>query len=223
MTADRSRPANGHPAAAPAEEALPEGHPEEALPAADTFDPSAASIQPPPPAAETGELATEELPEAVRKLQAALHDLHLEQAAFRTYRERMDQEKADIRKYGAQQFAFDLLRVVDYFRMSLAFELPADLPPAVTGVLEGVRFTITEFERVLEQHGIRPIDTSGGFDAACMEAVAARVEPGIAQGTVLSVEQPGYWYHDRVLRPARVVVAVESDAGEGDEQAASEG
>jgi len=141
------------------------------------------------------------------QLQAAMHDLKLERASFQTYRARIDKEKADIRRYGAQDLALDLLRVLDYFEMSLTFDLP-DLPANAQGVIEGVKYTVQELHKVLDQHGIVPLPTDGLFDAATMEAISTEVRDDLPPNTILSVATKGYLYKDRVLRPARVVVSV---------------
>lgn len=141
------------------------------------------------------------------QLQAALHDLKLERASFQTYRARIDKEKAEIRRYGGQDLSRDLLRVLDYFEMSLTFDLP-DLPANAQGVIEGVKYTVQELHKVLDQHGIVAIPTEGMFDATTMEAVSTEVREDLPPNTILSVATKGYMYKDRVLRPARVVVSV---------------
>lgn len=154
------------------------------------------------------------------QLHAALHDLKLERASFQTYRARVDKEKAEIRKYGGQELAGDLLRVLDYFEMSLTFDLPA-LDPQAQAVIEGVKYTVQELHRVLEQHGIEAINTGAGFDPSCMEVIGTEVAADVAPNTILSVATRGYRFRDRVLRPARVVLAAAPSAEEDAAPAAS--
>jgi len=61
---------------------------------------------------------------------------------------------------------------------------------------------------VLARQGIRPIDAAGKpFDPRYHEAVQEVEEPSREPGTVVEVIEDGYTIHDRLLRPARVVVA----------------
>jgi molecular chaperone GrpE len=65
----------------------------------------------------------------------------------------------------------------------------------------------------LRRFGITAIDALGQpFDPAWHEAVRQQPRPGVAPGTVVQVLEPGYRIHERVLRPARVVVAAASAA-----------
>ena len=65
---------------------------------------------------------------------------------------------------------------------------------------------------LLERHGVRPIETDGKFDPHVHEALLS--QPSEAEeGSVLDVIQKGYTLGDRVVRPARVVVAAAPAAG----------
>ena len=63
---------------------------------------------------------------------------------------------------------------------------------------------------------ITAIDPAGApFDPQVHEAMAAQPDPDAAPDSVLSVVQKGYQIHDRLLRPARVIVARAPATGEG--------
>ena len=144
-------------------------------------------------------------------LNAVIHDLHLEKASFKSFRQRVDAEKTEIRRYGGFDLAQDLIRVLDYFEMSLNFE-STELSEAGRNVIEGVKFTVQELHNVLAKHGVKPTDTSGTFDPNTMEAIERIVDTDDAAGTILETKTVGYMYKDRVLRTAQVVVAGESPA-----------
>jgi molecular chaperone GrpE len=81
---------------------------------------------------------------------------------------------------------------------------------------EGVRLVHRELATALEREGLAEIETSGRFDPHVHEALLS--QPSEAEeGSVLEVVQKGYRLGDRVLRPARVVVAAgppqEDDGG----------
>ena len=71
---------------------------------------------------------------------------------------------------------------------------------------EGVRLVHRSLAAWLERHGVRPIDTDGQFDPHVHEALLS--QPSEAEeGSVIDVVQKGYKLGERVVRPARVVVA----------------
>jgi molecular chaperone GrpE len=61
--------------------------------------------------------------------------------------------------------------------------------------------------QALEREGLAEIEADGKFDPHVHEALLAQPAPDLEQGDVLQVLQKGYRLGDRVLRPARVIVA----------------
>jgi molecular chaperone GrpE len=81
-----------------------------------------------------------------------------------------------------------------------------EVPPASDEVLEGVRLVHRALSDLLTKQGLAEIDTQGKFDPHVHEALLA--QPSDAEeGSVIEVVQKGYKLGDKVLRPARVVVA----------------
>jgi len=81
---------------------------------------------------------------------------------------------------------------------------------------EGVRLVHRQLASALEREGLAEIETDGKFDPHVHEALLS--QPSEAEeGSVIEVLQKGYRLGDRVLRPARVVVAGQKEAnGDGD-------
>src|SRR4030042_896153 len=80
--------------------------------------------------------------------------------------------------------------------------------------VEGVRLVERKFKTILEGQGVKPILTLGmAFDPNLHEAL--RQEKG-EEGIIISEIQKGYMLHDKLLRPARVVV------GKGEEEESKE-
>jgi molecular chaperone GrpE len=72
---------------------------------------------------------------------------------------------------------------------------------------EGVRLVHRALADVLAREGLAEIETDGAFDPHVHEALLSQPAEGAEAGSVLQVLQKGYRLGDRVLRPARVVVA----------------
>jgi molecular chaperone GrpE len=71
---------------------------------------------------------------------------------------------------------------------------------------EGVQLVHRELAGILEKEGLLEIDTSGHFDPHSHEALLSQPSER-EEGAVIEVLQKGYRLGDRVLRPARVIVA----------------
>jgi molecular chaperone GrpE len=89
--------------------------------------------------------------------------------------------------------------------------------PSTAKVLEGVRLVHRALADLLGREGLTEIDANGRFDPHVHEALLA--QPSEAEeGSVIQVLQKGYRLGDRVLRPARVVVAAPPpESSDGDD------
>jgi molecular chaperone GrpE len=81
-----------------------------------------------------------------------------------------------------------------------------EVPPTSNEVVEGVRLVHRALSTLLSKEGLAEIQTEGKFDPHVHEALLS--QPSDAEeGSVIEVVQKGYKLGDKVLRPARVVVA----------------
>ena len=72
---------------------------------------------------------------------------------------------------------------------------------------DGVRLVHRALADTARRHGLEEIETNGAFDPHVHEALLAQPAEDAEPGSVVQVLQKGYRLGDRVLRPARVVVA----------------
>lgn len=117
-------------------------------------------------------------------------------------RHKLDLEQAH--KGALKPFAGELLSVVDNLERSLEQKDTADL----AALYAGVELTLKLFQNILEKFSVKvinPLDQP--FDPHQHEAMSVQVHAEKAPGTVIAVLQKGYLLHDRLLRPAMVVVA----------------
>jgi molecular chaperone GrpE len=147
-----------------------------------------------------------------------VEDLQRERASFLNYRQRIEEEKTLIRRYGAQDLAFDLLNVIDYFEASLNFD---EKNASLDSVVQGVKFTIEEFKRILAKYGIEEIKPDIPFDPRIHEAFGTEVTDKAAPGTILAVHRKGYIYKDKVLRAAMVTIAQAPETPNSDRKGAA--
>jgi len=158
----------------------------------------------------------QQLEEKVKELEARLAetqskaDEYLDQwrrtaAEFANYRKRIEKERAEQAKYANAALLTKLLPLLDDF--DRAFQTLPDGLAKLTWI-EGIFLIHRKLNFILEQEGVKPIETQGKFfDPAFHEAVTYEEVDGYEDGQIIGEVQKGYMLHDRVLRPALVRVA----------------
>jgi molecular chaperone GrpE len=116
----------------------------------------------------------------------------------------------DVRKFAITEFVRELLVVVDNLQRTVAAAAARTRPTAENvALLEGVQATLRILMQTLQRFGVRPIEAlRQKFDPNLHEAIATIAEASQPSGTVTRVVEDGYMIHDRLLRPARVVVSI---------------
>ncbi|MCL2872672.1 MAG: nucleotide exchange factor GrpE [Betaproteobacteria bacterium] len=162
-------------------------------------------VAPPPPADVAADLAAL-LKKAETEAQELRDSFLRARAETENVRRQAREEIAKAGKFGIERFAADLLAVKD----ALELALTADASPEQ--VREGVALTLKQLDLAFEKSRIQADDPLGQpFDPHRHQAMQM-VEADAPANTVVQVFQKGYLLHDRVLRPAMVVVAKDKTA-----------
>jgi molecular chaperone GrpE len=123
---------------------------------------------------------------------------------------RADKRIADNAKYAVSNVAKALLQVADNLGRALLAAPPETRASsdALKNLATGVELTEKELGTVLENQGVRRLNVlNQPFDANFHNAIQEVENVGVPAGTVVQVFQDGYMIHDRLLRPAMVVVS----------------
>ncbi len=164
--------------------------------------------------------ALNDLEEKVAEAQAEArenHDRLLRMAAeFENFKKRSAREMEDTRKYATEQLITQLLTVVDNLERAIASAGAENSNDQ--GVVDGVSLTLAEVMKILEKHHVSPIESLGKpFDPAFHQAMTQEEREDHPPNTVVQEYQKGYLIHDRLLRPAMVVVSKASQGGKSPE------
>ena len=151
------------------------------------------------------------------------------QADFENYRKRAARDQERLVTHAHERLVRELLPVLD--DLERAAKPPArdsgpregvrgnrveapptgydqtDLRSQLDAVLDGVKLVERSLRAALEKEGLVEIETDGAFDPHVHEAVLAQPHEDAEPGAVLDVLQRGYRLGDKVVRPARVIVA----------------
>jgi molecular chaperone GrpE len=140
-------------------------------------------------------------------------------AEFDNYRKRSARETQDFRKYANESLLKELLPVVD--TLELAIKSAREESKGQESIVNGIDLTLKEILRVLNKFGVQPIEAlNQPFDPVFHQAVVGQESDTHPKNTVIQELQKGYTLHDRLLRPAMVVVAkpkTDGGAGQTDE------
>ena len=132
------------------------------------------------------------------------------QADFENFRKRAQREKDEARQFANQSLIEKQLPILDNFEMALAAAKDAD--PALR---DGVQMIYDQLLGILRDSGVETIDATGeDFDPNLHEAISQQETTEAEPGTVVEQVQRGYRLHERLVRPARVVVAKAPEAVE---------
>lgn len=124
-------------------------------------------------------------------------------ADYDNYRKRAQRDKEDVRQFANQGLLEKLLPVLDNFEMAITAVKEAD-----PSIKDGVQMIYDQLFNVLRDSGMEPIDGMGEqFDPNLHEALSQEETSDVNEGTVVQQVQRGYKLNDRLVRPARVVVA----------------
>ena len=158
---------------------------------------------------------TTETPEAAElealrtKLAATEQDLtnyKLRLADFENARKRLLRDAEVEKKYASESLTRDLLGALDNLDRAIgAAKSAGDTGPLVAGVSA----TASQFIDILRRYGVKRIECPPGtpFDPNLHQAVMEQPSADLKPGEVVQVLQQGFLLHDRVLRPASVIVA----------------
>ncbi len=122
-------------------------------------------------------------------------------AEYQNYRRRTEKEKSDIYAYANEEFAKQLLGVLDNFERAMETETED------AKYKEGMELILRQLRDVMEKNHVEEIDAlSKPFDPNCHHAVMNVQSEELESGTVAQVLQKGYTLNKKVIRPAMVAV-----------------
>ena len=127
-------------------------------------------------------------------------------ADFENYKKRMNRESESFKKYANESLIRELLPVVD--NLERAFDSASLNQEASQSLVKGVHLTISEIQNIFKRFSVKPISSvNKPFDPAFHQAVIQEETDAVDENMVIKELQKGYLIHDRLLRPAMVVVS----------------
>ncbi len=149
-----------------------------------------------------------EIIDPIKTLEEKIQDLEKEKqystAEIVNLRQRYARERNTLVKFSSMNLASKILPVLDNLEKAISIE-----DNESEKFIEGVNMTLKSLRSTLENEGVEKIDARDKlFDPSFMEAIAVIPTPeGKEPGSVVEILEEGYMFHDRVLRPVKVIVS----------------
>lgn len=130
-------------------------------------------------------------------------------AEMENVRRRADKQVSDSRKYANEAIARELLTVRDSLQLAANTEIEADDSDAVKSMREGLSLTLKQIDALFEKFHVAIVTPEKGhkLDPNLHQAMTMVPSEEVEAGAIIETIQSGYQLHDRLLRPAMVVVA----------------
>lgn len=124
-------------------------------------------------------------------------------------RRRTEKEIANSRKFAVEGFAKEMMNVHDSLKLACSVELAEDADEAVKSMRDGVELTLKQLDSAFAKFALKLINPEAGgkLDPNLHQAMSLIESEEVESGCIISIIQPGFQLHDRLLRPALVVVA----------------
>lgn len=167
---------------------------------------------------------TEAMIKAKHELEAVLEQTKKETEHFRdkwmraaadleNYKKRSQKERDEVAKFANEKLLKDFLPVVDDVDRALQSLQSKANDPVAQVLIDGVKLVQKKFLSQLEKHQVMAFEAEGEvFDPARHEAVQ-QINSEVPAGKVVTQLQRGFLIHDRLLRPAMVVVSLGPGSG----------
>jgi len=147
--------------------------------------------------------APDPLETAIAERDAYLDLAQRVQADFENYRKRAVREQERLVAHAHERLVRELLPILD----DLERALEAAERHEEAQLVDGVKLVEQSLRTALRKEGLAEIETNGAFDPHVHEALLTQPSDDVESGSVLEVVQRGYRVGDRVVRPAKVIVA----------------
>lgn len=130
------------------------------------------------------------------------------QADFENYRKRAEKDKRDFQQYALTDFMLELVAILDNFDRAVSH---GD-DQAGAEYRKGIDLIHRQLRDLMEKKGLRAMETEGKpFDPMVHEAILREHHDELPENTILQELQKGYYFREKLLRPAMVKVSFRED------------
>ena len=150
----------------------------------------------------------EQLAQAKEESETASNDALKYLAELENFKKRKQQEVDSFKKYATESAILEVLSVLDTFELACHIPDEQRENEVLVQFIQGFELILKQFQQTLDRLHVTVVDPFEQlFDPNLHQAVSQEKKDGVAANTVIKVMQRGYKLHDKLIRPAMVVVA----------------
>ena len=165
------------------------------------------------------DLDSEALLALAQKELAELKDQYLRaRADIENVRRRSQKEQSNARKFAIEGFAAELINVRDSLELAAQVEFDQDSDEVADKMKEGLALTLKQMDAIFEKFSIVQITPEVGdkLDPTLHQAMSSQPVEDFVPNTIVTMVQKGYQLHERLLRPAMVIIAANAENSKKD-------
>ena len=124
-------------------------------------------------------------------------------------RRRSEKEVANSRKFAVEGFSKEMINVHDSLKLACNVDLPEDSDESIKNIHQGVEVTLKQLDAAFSRFSLTQISPEVGakLDPNVHQAMSIIDSDDVESGCIINVIQTGFQLHDRLIRPAMVIVA----------------
>ncbi|MEJ2251694.1 MAG: nucleotide exchange factor GrpE, partial [Candidatus Lokiarchaeota archaeon] len=151
---------------------------------------------------------TENVESFKEKSEKYLNSLQRVQADFENYKKRVDKDRDNYRYYAVERI---LKKLISHFDDLQRAQKVINTLEDHESIKQGFSMIVKNFEKLLNEEGVRPMNSKGEkFDPFKHDALLVQNDDNLPNNTIIEELDKGYYFNDKVLRPARVSVSKQS-------------
>lgn len=150
----------------------------------------------------------DELLATTRELESAKDNYLRAQAEIMNVQRRAATDLEKARKYSIEQFATELLDVKESLEQACGVEVSNETDASIQAMRDGIELTLKQLTNVFERFSLEELNPQPGevFDPQMHQAMTTQPSDEFDTNQIAVVFRKGYRLHDRLIRPAMVVV-----------------
>ncbi len=126
-------------------------------------------------------------------------------ADFKNYKMRQKEEVKKLEEFASEGVIINLLPVIDNFERAMGVEMNDN---NIDSIKKGIEMIYKQFMSILEKEGLKPFSCIGEkFDPYKHEAIEVVEDENREEGVVVDEIERGYYYKDKLLRHAKVIIS----------------
>jgi molecular chaperone GrpE len=131
------------------------------------------------------------------------------QADFDNYKKRIDRENQNYKLYAMNQI---LLKLINHYNDLKRFLRVLEAKGIDESIRKGIEMIVQNYKKILEEEGVKPMNSEGQIFDPYKHEVLNCIESNLPENTIIEELDQGFFFNNKVLRPAKVIISKNSNS-----------